>query len=65
VERTPFERRELVSDVYPDSYVWGGPYWYDPYYVHGGAFVGVGFGPMYVHQPVVIRHRVYPAQRIR
>jgi hypothetical protein len=67
VDRTPFERQELITDVYPDYYDWRGPYWYDPYYARGG-FVGVGFTPVYVSRPVVIHHRVYsayPAYRVR
>jgi hypothetical protein len=71
VERTPFERIEIVP-VYDYGYgygygYWGSPYWYDPYYVHGGAFVGVGLGSAYAQHPVVISpHYVAPpAQRVR
>jgi hypothetical protein len=67
VQRTPFERIEVQPD--PSLYAYGGgPYWYDPYYVRGGAFVGVGLGPMYVNNPVVVRQHVYtapPARRTR
>jgi hypothetical protein len=70
VERTPFERVQVepARDPYPDYYVWGDPYWYDPYYVRGGAFIGVRFAPAYVVRPVVIHHRVYgvpPGRRVR
>ena len=56
VERTPFERLEILPPTYetePD-YVWGSDYWYDPYYTTG-SFPGVGLAPAYVERPVVIR----------
>lgn len=56
-DRTPFERLEVVRQyAYPyDDYGWGNGYYYDPYYLHGGAFVGVRLAPSYGHRPVVIR----------
>jgi hypothetical protein len=66
VERTPFERIEVETpseSSSPDTtltyFAWGGPYWGDPYYAQGGAFVGVA--PVYVERPVIIRRRVYVA----
>ena len=58
-DRTPFERLEVVPRyAYEyDDYYWGPGYYpyYDPYYVHGGAFVGVRVAPSFGHRPVVIR----------
>jgi len=60
-QRTPFERLEVTpvyeTRPYPSGgwYGWGPPYYYDPYYARGGAFFGVGFGPVIVERPIVIR----------
>ena len=55
-DRTPFERLEVVPRyAYEyDDYGWGPGWYYDPYYVHGGAFVGVRVGPRFEHRTVVI-----------
>jgi len=57
-DRTPFERLEIVPRYayeYDDYWGPGYYYYYDPYYVRGGAFVGVRIAPSYGHRPVVIR----------
>ena len=57
-DRTPFERLEVVPHYdygYYDYWGYPGYYYYDPYYVHGGAFVGVHVGPSYGHHPVHIQ----------
>ncbi|MDB5214794.1 MAG: uncharacterized protein JWO86_2721 [Myxococcaceae bacterium] len=54
-DRTPFERLEVVPYYAYDDYGWGPGYYYDPYYLHGGAFVGVRIGEGYEHRPVIIR----------
>jgi hypothetical protein len=66
VERTPFERTEIVvaEESYPGSYVMGEPF-YDTYYTYGGAVV-MGPGPTFERRPVSVRRhtvRVIPGPR--
>jgi hypothetical protein len=75
VQRTPFERLDVTpvyntppayyyGGYYGGHYGWGPPYYYDPWYGRGGAFVGVHLTPSYVNRPVIIhRHPTAPPGR--
>lgn len=78
-QRTPFERLDVTPAYYGSAYPyayggygwgygWGPPYYYDPWYARGGAFVGVRLAPSYYSRPVVIQRNVArppPARRVR